>query len=252
MNLDYTKLATVLVGLTLVAPSIATEPVKSNKATSKAEYSQITGAQKTASDWGISDLEYARYQQLIKGIRGSISPSTISPIEVLGIHARNNAERTKYARIWADALAQDTKRVLAFQLAVNQAWEDKGSPELINVDMLSLNDNNNEKAQNNVQYILITKLSPCEACDKKLQGLLTLLSISSGAKLNIYFSDSSSANKGIIRSWAQKNNLDVSMLRTKRITLNHGENLLQQYDLQPSSVPALFEQTIEGGVKRVD
>ena len=41
--------------------------------------------------WDLSEVEWRRYQQLMRGIRGSISPSMISPIEVLGIHARNEA-----------------------------------------------------------------------------------------------------------------------------------------------------------------
>ncbi|MEW8057076.1 MAG: TIGR03759 family integrating conjugative element protein, partial [Candidatus Thiodiazotropha sp.] len=47
--------------------------------------------------WGLSETEWRRYKQLMQGIRGSISPATISPIEVLGIHARDDAERQRYA-----------------------------------------------------------------------------------------------------------------------------------------------------------
>ena len=54
--------------------------------------------------WGLSETEWRRYKQLMQGIRGSISPSTISPIEVLGIHARDDAERQRYAEVWALSL----------------------------------------------------------------------------------------------------------------------------------------------------
>ena len=51
--------------------------------------------------WDLSETEWQRYQQLMQGIRSSISPSTISPIEVLGIHARDEAELQRYAEEWA-------------------------------------------------------------------------------------------------------------------------------------------------------
>ncbi|MCP4289065.1 MAG: TIGR03759 family integrating conjugative element protein, partial [Gammaproteobacteria bacterium] len=63
--------------------------------------------------WDLSEAEWRRYQQLMQGIRGSISPSTISPIEVLGIHARDEAERQQYAEAWARAMREDVDRILA-------------------------------------------------------------------------------------------------------------------------------------------
>ena len=61
--------------------------------------------------WYLSETEWQRYQQLMQGIRGSISPSTISPIEVLGIHARDEAERQQYAEAWARAMREDMDRL---------------------------------------------------------------------------------------------------------------------------------------------
>ena len=64
---------------------------------------------------------WRRYKQLMQGIRGSISPATISPIEVLGIHARDDAERQRYAEVWAHAMYEDAGRILAFQRAYDAA-----------------------------------------------------------------------------------------------------------------------------------
>lgn len=65
---------------------------------------------------------WTRYKTLMQGIRGSISPKNISPIEVLGTHARTDMERRKYAEIWARMRHEDIDRILAFQLACNQAF----------------------------------------------------------------------------------------------------------------------------------
>ena len=71
----------------------------------------------TAQMWHLSDDEMLRAKLLMLGPRGSLSVPNISPVEVLGIHARNDAERSKYAEIFARAMYEDTQRVLAFQLA---------------------------------------------------------------------------------------------------------------------------------------
>ena len=57
----------------------------------------------------------------MEGIRGSISPSTISPIEVLGIHAEDAVERDRYAETWARMMREDVARILAFQHAYDEA-----------------------------------------------------------------------------------------------------------------------------------
>ncbi|MEQ9379239.1 MAG: DUF4400 domain-containing protein [Pirellulales bacterium] len=48
-------------------------------------------------------------------IRGSISPTTLSPIEALGIHARDATERNHFAERWAALMLEDAEHILAFQ-----------------------------------------------------------------------------------------------------------------------------------------
>ena len=62
-----------------------------------------------ANAWGLSEQEWRRYKTLMRGIRGSISPPTISPIEVLGIHARD----------WASAHEIDPKWVRSRRITLN-------------------------------------------------------------------------------------------------------------------------------------
>ncbi len=72
------------------------------------------GAAKSEA-WGLSETEWRRYRSLTESIRDSISPPTISPIEVLGIHARDGLERRRYAEAWARTMREDVDRILAFQ-----------------------------------------------------------------------------------------------------------------------------------------
>ena len=68
-----------------------------------------------AQSWGLSVDEIRRYQALMRGYRGSVSVANISPLEVLGIHARDDAERRRYAELLARIMVADFDRVLAFE-----------------------------------------------------------------------------------------------------------------------------------------
>jgi dihydrodipicolinate synthase/N-acetylneuraminate lyase len=70
--------------------------------------------------WGLSGEEMQRAKLLLLGPRGAFSVANLSPVEALGIHARSDAERHKYARIFAQAQYADVQRVLAFQRAYDE------------------------------------------------------------------------------------------------------------------------------------
>lgn len=75
-----------------------------------------------AARWGLSEDEYHRYETAMAGLRGRVSDPSITPIEVLGIEARTDADRRKYAEAWVRMIEADTAKVLEFSNAVNDAW----------------------------------------------------------------------------------------------------------------------------------
>ena len=71
--------------------------------------------------WGLSTEEMQRVKVLMQGPRGAFSVPNISPIEVLGIHARSDAERRKYAESFARAFHQDVERSIVWNKAFEEA-----------------------------------------------------------------------------------------------------------------------------------
>jgi hypothetical protein len=67
-----------------------------------------------AQIWGMSNEEMVRAKVLLKGPRASFSVENLSPVEALGIHARDEKERVKYAEMFARALQADVERSLAW------------------------------------------------------------------------------------------------------------------------------------------
>lgn len=74
-----------------------------------------------AQIWGLSEEEMIRAKVLLKGPRAAFSVENLSPVEALGIHARDEKERQRYAEMFARALQADVERSLAWNKAFQQA-----------------------------------------------------------------------------------------------------------------------------------
>lgn len=83
---------------------------------------QMAMDQAQAQIWGLTihEVQQARYLTQPGSPRYAFSSPNISPIEVLGIHARTAAERERYATLFAKALRADTERVLAWTVTYGQ------------------------------------------------------------------------------------------------------------------------------------
>lgn len=110
------------------SPSGASTVVRSQQPTAITQTDvQVTSSQ--ASDliarqvWGLTVDELERAKMLLKGPRANFSVPNLSPVEALGIHARNDAERRKYAEKFARAQHEDTERVLAWAMAYQTATQ---------------------------------------------------------------------------------------------------------------------------------
>jgi len=96
--------------------------VSTNSAAGQTSSTQADATEQLqAQFWGLSLEEVRRANLLMKGPRGAFSAPNITPVEVLGIHARSDAERQKYAEQFARILRADTERVLAWTVAHAQA-----------------------------------------------------------------------------------------------------------------------------------
>ena len=188
--------------------------------------------------WGLSDTEWRRYQSLRLGIRASVSATNLSPIEVLGIHARDSAERRAYAESWARAMREDAERILAFQHAYDAAARRlfAGQP-LINVGKLRTLSQKTSELQADDRVLFFTRVK-CPACDAVLVKLLRHLE--SVAGIDIYITELSKKDDSVIRAWADNHGIDVKWVRTRRVTLNHDGGALQKINDGSVETPALF------------
>jgi len=190
-----------------------------------------------ANAWQLTAIEWRRYQALMQGIRGSVSPANLSPIEVLGIHARDAAERRRYAELWARAMRDDAERVLAFQRDYDAAIRHLLSGQaLIDVTARSPAPQKNGYLRSTDRVLVFTRLQ-CPACEAVLATVLSRADDVSG--IDVYITDPS-ANDADIRAWAEQLNIDRNWVKERRVTLNREADALAKLSGKSTMVPALF------------
>ena len=105
------------------AQSVArTEQQRTQEAGSQNSYTTLSDRDRLLGQiWGLSNEEMTRAKVLLEGPRKSFSVENLSPVEALGIHARTDAERRKYAEMFARAFHADVERSLAWNQAFTEA-----------------------------------------------------------------------------------------------------------------------------------
>ena len=111
--------AALLAALPFAAVAQQASTAQSRVAQSQIEHSQD---ERLAHEWGLRTEEWARYQQLMQGPLGIYSPN-LDPLSALGVEARSDEERRRYAELQVQAEARRVEKLLAYQRAYDDAWQ---------------------------------------------------------------------------------------------------------------------------------
>lgn len=186
-----------------------------------------------AGQWGVSTEEVQRYRDLMAGPRGIQSP-TLDPLSALGIEARTEAERRRYADKWVKAEFDRTEKELRFQREVNAAWQ-RLYPQVLPVNMGSAagiaHDNGGRLA-------LFVRVKDCAVCDARLSAVLA-----EQRPVDIYLVDSQ-GDDDALRQWAKDHHIPVDRVRLHDVTLNHGGGLWMR--VGKGLMPVVLQQGSDG------
>ncbi|RQR79183.1 TIGR03759 family integrating conjugative element protein [Burkholderia sp. Bp9012] len=167
-----------------------------------------------AQAWGLHADEWSRYEQLMRGPLGIASPN-LDPLTALGIEARSDAERRRYAELQVHFEAQRVQKELAYQLAYDAAWK-RLYPTMQPVHLQDTAASPAVAASTDATgRLAVFVRDQCPACDAKVQALQT-----QGLPFDIYVVGSR-GDDSAIRQWARRVGLDPAKVRARTITLNH-------------------------------
>lgn len=190
--------------------------------------------------WSLTDAEWTRYETLLEGIRGSVSPATLSPIEVLGIHARDDQERNRFAERWALMMRDDAERILAFQHAYDAAQRLLfPNQPLIDRSLLPAPKEKSDQLQPTDRVLFFTEVG-CAACDAVFDRLLAKRERIAG--IDVYLVNGANNDQGVVREWAHARKIDPADVRSRTITLNLDAGILERMSDSPRQLPQLIRR----------
>lgn len=216
-------LVVLIVSMTLAAESANTADTANTRATQ----SRVTPSIGTpsaqadlepnqAAEWGLKAEEWTRYRQLMRGPLGVYSPN-IDPLTALGIEARTEEDRRRYAELQVRAEGRRTEKLLAYQRAYDEAWK-RLFPTLQPLRTLTAEPRANASqpvASDSPQRLAVFIKESCPPCDERVRQLQA-----TGRAFDIYMVGSRN-DDARIRSWAARVQIDPAKVRNRVITLNH-------------------------------
>ncbi|HEY3592185.1 MAG TPA: TIGR03759 family integrating conjugative element protein [Buttiauxella sp.] len=189
-------------------------------------------SQQSAQQWGLSDTEWQKYQQLKQGKRGIQSPG-LDPLTTLGVESDSLSERRRLAELWVKEEYQRTEKELAFQREVNAAWS-RLYPNALSVNM----GNASGLAHDTNGRMALFVRDNCERCDARLAAVLA-----DNRPVDIYLVGSDDKDD-TVRKWAVSHNIPVDRIRNRQITLNHDRGLWLTYG--QGQMPVILQQGENG------
>ncbi len=181
-----------------------------------------------AQQWGLSASDWSRYQTLMKGERGIMSPG-LDPLTTLGVETDNSAERRRLAELWVRHEYQRTEKELAFQREINAAWL-RLYPETLAVNMGA---NAAGIAHDTQGRLALFLKENCSRCDARLAAVLA-----DNRPVDLYLVGIDSDDG--LRAWAVKHNIPMEKVRSRQITLNHDNGLWFRYGM--GQMPVILQQ----------
>lgn len=187
--------------------------------------------------WGLTDDEWAKFEQLQAGPRHYWSPQ-LDPLTSLGVEADSEQERQRYAELQVRLEAKRTERELAYQKAYTAAWA-RLFPGMLPVQGLA----EESATSSNSRYALFVE-EHCPACATNTQQWLH-----AGARLDVYLVGSQ-GNDANLRHWARGAGITPAQVSSGQVTLNHDRG--RWFALGATRpLPARFQQ-VDGKWQRID
>jgi integrating conjugative element protein (TIGR03759 family) len=173
--------------------------------------------ERLARDWGLRPEEWTRYRQVMQGPLGIYSPS-LDPLTALGIEARSDEERNRYAELQVQAESRRVSKELAYQRAYDAAWQ-RLFPGQQRVNLPG---------------------AQAPSAGNKGSGRLAVFVKAEGTSFDLYMVGSRQDDTRI-RQWATQAGVDPARVRARTITINHDAGRWLSLGV-PGELPAVVRE----------
>lgn len=189
---------------------------------------QLSDAQKhEAKVWNLDETEEKRYLQLMQSRSGIYYKDLrMTPVDILGLNARDDVEREHFAELAATQEAQKVAQNIAWNNAFYKAYNQlfKEVPVVGDFDPSPYSPYAHLPIQLKAGETLFLFIRPDDATTTILLQLIDVIQRTPNTQLNLLLLD---MDKTTIQLWANQNQIPISLVTSQQITLNPGN---QQYD----------------------
>jgi len=179
--------------------------------------SQAKTTAELATQWGLTQAQWQRYQKVMQEKRGVWSPG-LDPLTALGVSADTPTQRREFAELYVRAEFERVRKELAFQVEVDEAWKRlyPDTPRLLDVAR--------SKADTKPTHRYAVVVSPdCTSCEQVVMERLKWLETSiSDEPVDVHVVGTLGDDTKL-RAWVKENRWIEQALKSKRATLNHGD-----------------------------
>lgn len=193
-----------------------------------------------ASVWGLTLGEEKRYLLLMQN-RNAIYYRGLrqTPIDILGINARNEAERNHFAELAAIQEAQKVSKNIAWNNAFYKSYNKlfENVPVVGDFDPAPYSPYAHKPLHLNQSDTLYFFLKPDEAVKSVLMLLIDAIDTTPNTRLNIMMLNGDELS---LQLWANQHQIPQSLVNSGRITLNHGDLNYQSLVISKKSTPLLL------------
>jgi integrating conjugative element protein (TIGR03759 family) len=149
----------------------------------------------------------------MQGPLGIYSPN-LDPLSALGMEARSDEERRRYAELQVQAESRRVEKLLAYQRAYDEAWQrlQPGSQRVTMPDVSTGQAGSAASGSGRTAVFVRENCAPCEQIVQRLQ--------TAGSAFDIYVVGSRGDDTRI-RELARRSKVDPARVLARTITLNH-------------------------------
>lgn len=238
----------------LAIPSINTTPIKiESNALAKAGVSDIqdevieqkdfklSEAQKhQAKVWQLTEQEEKRYIQLMQSRSGIYYKGLrLSPVDILGLNARDDDERAHFADLSAKQEAQKVAQNIAWNNAFYKSYNQlfKSVPVVGDFNLSPYSPYSHKPIELKPGQQLYLFLKTDDAVKTTLLHLIDAINQAHDTKLNLFFIGMS---KEAIQLWANRNQIPITLVIDQKITLNNGTQYFDSLQIDNKHTPLLL------------
>ncbi|MGQ3890139.1 TIGR03759 family integrating conjugative element protein [Legionella sp. CNM-1927-20] len=191
--------------------------------------------------WGLTELEEKRYLALMRNRSGVFYEGLhLTPVDILGLNARNEQERAHFAALSAQIEAQKVAQNLAWNSAFYKAYNELFKHESVvsgDFDPTVYSPMAHKPVSLTTGDMLFLFLRPEDASRSIIMTLSEAVVQNPGTKLHLLVLE---ADNRAIQNLAHRAGLSYDAVKSGLITLNHGELQYDSLTLANKQTPLLI------------